>query len=152
MRRRRRQQRERLLEGTRHRDTETPRAQPRRRRQRRGDRPGPGGGGRGGGGPGGGGGGDGSRGGGGGGNNHHKLGRRPEDVTRSGLTPKLGKLWPRAPESPLLPSRGWFLRAHSRSFKLMPIESVIPPNHLILCRPLLLLPSIFLSQHQGLFQ
>ena len=27
--------------------------------------------------------------------------------------------------------------------KLMPIESVIPPNHLILCRPLLLLPSIF---------
>ena len=29
--------------------------------------------------------------------------------------------------------------------KLMPIESVIPPNHLILCRPLLLLPSIFPS-------
>ena len=27
--------------------------------------------------------------------------------------------------------------------KLMPIESVIPPNHLILCRPLLLLTSIF---------
>ena len=35
--------------------------------------------------------------------------------------------------------------------KLMPIESVIPSNHLILCRPLLLLPSK-LSQHQGLFQ
>ena len=30
-------------------------------------------------------------------------------------------------------------------FKLMSIESVIPPNHLILCRPLLLLPSIFPS-------
>ena len=27
--------------------------------------------------------------------------------------------------------------------KLMSIESVIPPNHLILCRPLLFLPSIF---------
>ena len=34
----------------------------------------------------------------------------------------------------------------SRSlFKLMPIESVMPSNHLILCRPLLLLPSIFPS-------
>ena len=30
-------------------------------------------------------------------------------------------------------------------FKLMPIESVMPSNHLILCRPLLLLPSIFPS-------
>ena len=35
---------------------------------------------------------------------------------------------------------------NSRSlFKLMSIESVIPPNHLILCHPLLLLPSIFPS-------
>ena len=33
---------------------------------------------------------------------------------------------------------------HSRSLlKLMSIESVMPSNHLILCRPLLLLPSIF---------
>ena len=31
------------------------------------------------------------------------------------------------------------------SFKLMPIESVMPPNHLILYRPLLLPPSIFPS-------
>ena len=30
-------------------------------------------------------------------------------------------------------------------FKPMSIESVMPPNHLILCRPLLLLPSIFSS-------
>ena len=30
-------------------------------------------------------------------------------------------------------------------FKLMSIESVMPPNHLILCCPLLLLPSIFPS-------
>ena len=34
---------------------------------------------------------------------------------------------------------------------LMSIESVMPSNHLILCCPLLLLPSN-LSQHQGLFQ
>ena len=35
---------------------------------------------------------------------------------------------------------------HSQSLvKLMSIESVVPSNHLILCRPLLLLPSIFLS-------
>ena len=34
----------------------------------------------------------------------------------------------------------------SRSLlKLMPIESVMPSNHLIFCRPLLLLPSIFPS-------
>ena len=34
----------------------------------------------------------------------------------------------------------------SRSLlKLMSIESVMPSNHLILCRPLLLLPSIFSS-------
>ena len=35
--------------------------------------------------------------------------------------------------------------------KLMSTESVMPSNHLILCCPLLLLPSIFPS-HQGLFQ
>ena len=35
---------------------------------------------------------------------------------------------------------------NSRSLsKLMSIESVMPANHLILCHPLLLLPSIFLS-------
>ena len=35
---------------------------------------------------------------------------------------------------------------NSRSLlKLMSVESVMPSNHLILCRPLLLLPSIFLS-------
>ena len=32
-----------------------------------------------------------------------------------------------------------------RLLKLMSIESVMPPNHFILCRPLLLLPSIFPS-------
>ena len=34
--------------------------------------------------------------------------------------------------------------------KLMSIESVMPSNHLILCHPLLLLPSIF--PHQGIFK
>ena len=35
---------------------------------------------------------------------------------------------------------------NSRSIlKLMSIESVMPPSHLILCHPLLLLPSIFPS-------
>ena len=35
---------------------------------------------------------------------------------------------------------------HSQSFlKLMSIKSMMPSNHLILCRPLLLLPSIFPS-------
>ena len=36
------------------------------------------------------------------------------------------------------------------SLKLKSIESVMPSSHLILCRPLLLLPNP--SQHQGLFQ
>ena len=41
---------------------------------------------------------------------------------------------------------------NSRSLlKLMPIESVMPSSHLILCRPRLLLPPNP-SQHQGLFQ
>src|SRR5574340_162613 len=35
--------------------------------------------------------------------------------------------------------------------KLMCIESVMPSNHLILCRPLLLLPLIFPSTRQGCF-
>ena len=35
--------------------------------------------------------------------------------------------------------------------KLMPIESVMPSSHPILCRPLLLLPPVP-PQHQGLFQ
>ena len=33
-------------------------------------------------------------------------------------------------------------------FKLMSIESVMPSNHLFLCRPLLLLPSIWKPQSQ----
>ena len=33
----------------------------------------------------------------------------------------------------------------SRLLNLLSIESVMPSNHLVLCRPLLLLPSVFLS-------
>ena len=45
--------------------------------------------------------------------------------------------WTTARQSSLSITSSWSLP------KLMSIESVIPPNHLILCRPLLLLPSIF---------
>ena len=42
--------------------------------------------------------------------------------------------------------QGYQSITNSRSLlKLMSIESVMPSNHLILCRPLLLLPSIFPS-------
>ena len=57
------------------------------------------------------------------------------------------------PQSCLTPATPWtaacqtslsITNSHSL-LKLMSIESVMPPNHLILCRPLLLLPSIFPS-------
>ena len=47
--------------------------------------------------------------------------------------------WTAAHQASLSITNSWNL------FKLMSIESVMPSNHLILCRPLLLLPSIFLS-------
>ena len=49
--------------------------------------------------------------------------------------------------TPWIAARQAFLSiANSRSsLKLMSIESVMPSNHLILCRPFLLLPSIFRS-------
>ena len=45
--------------------------------------------------------------------------------------------WTAALQSSLFITKSWSLP------KLMSIESVMPSNHLILCRPLLLLPSIF---------
>ena len=48
-------------------------------------------------------------------------------------------LWTAACQAPLSITNSWSLP------KLMPIESVMPSNHLILCCPLLLLPSIFPS-------
>ena len=47
--------------------------------------------------------------------------------------------WTAAHQASLSTTNSW------SSLKLMSIESVMPPNHLILCRPLLLLPSIFPS-------
>ena len=47
--------------------------------------------------------------------------------------------WTTALQASLSITNSWSL------LKLMPIESVMPSNHLILCRPLLLLPSIFPS-------
>ena len=49
-----------------------------------------------------------------------------------------GTLWTAAGQAPLSFTISWSL------FKLMPIESVMPSNHPILCRPLLL-PSVFSS-------
>ena len=47
--------------------------------------------------------------------------------------------WTPACQASLFITNSWSL------VKLMSIESVMPSNHLILCRPLLLLPSIFPS-------
>ena len=47
--------------------------------------------------------------------------------------------WTAACQASLSITNSWSL------LKLMPIESVMPSNHLILCRPLLLLPSVFPS-------
>ena len=47
--------------------------------------------------------------------------------------------WTAAQQASLSITNSWSL------FKLMSIESVMPSKHLILCRPLLLLPSIFPS-------
>ena len=47
--------------------------------------------------------------------------------------------WPAARQASLSITNSW------RLLKLMSIESVMPSNHLILCGPLLLLPSIFPS-------
>ena len=48
-------------------------------------------------------------------------------------------LWTSACQASLSITNSWSL------LKFMSIESVMPSNHLILCRPLLLLPSIFPS-------
>ena len=51
----------------------------------------------------------------------------------------LATLWTRAHQATLSNTNSWGLH------RLMSIESVMPPNHLILCHPLLLLSSIFPS-------
>ena len=56
-----------------------------------------------------------------------------------------GTWWTAARQASLSIVNSWSLS------KPMSFESVMPSNHLILCRPLLLLPSIF-SQYQGIFK
>ena len=51
----------------------------------------------------------------------------------------LGTPWTAAHQASLSITSSWSL------LKLMSIESVMPSNHLILCHPLLLLPSVFPS-------
>ena len=51
----------------------------------------------------------------------------------------LGTPWTAARQASLFITNSWSL------LKLMSIESVMPSNHLMLCRPLLLLPSVFPS-------
>ena len=58
-------------------------------------------------------------------------------VTQS--CPTLCDPWTAACQAPLSITNSWSL------FKLMSIESVMPSNHLILCHPLLLPPSVFPS-------
>ena len=53
--------------------------------------------------------------------------------------PTLVTPWTAARWASLFITNSWSL------FKLMSVESVMPSNHLIFCRPLLLPPSIFLS-------
>ena len=63
-------------------------------------------------------------------------GRYFSSVAQSCLT-----LQPPRPQHPGLPVHHQLLSL----LELMPTESVMPSNHLILCRPLLLLPSVFPS-------
>ena len=53
--------------------------------------------------------------------------------------------WTTARQASLSITNSWGL------LKCMSVKSVMPSNHLILCHPLLLPPSVF-SQHQGLLQ
>ena len=53
--------------------------------------------------------------------------------------PHIATLWAATRQASLSLTISWSL------LRLMSIESVMPSNHLILCRPLLLLPSIFPS-------
>ena len=55
------------------------------------------------------------------------------------LSQLFATLFTAAPKASLSITNSWSL------LKLMSIESVMPSNHLILCRPLLLLPSVFPS-------
>ena len=67
----------------------------------------------------------------------HKTRNQFSSVTQS--SPTFATPWTTARHASLSITNSWSL------LKLMSIESVMPSNHLILCRPLLLPPSIFPS-------
>ena len=69
------------------------------------------------------------------------------DIRDAGSIPELGRSLKQEMAIPLTAAHQAYLSI-TRSWcllKLMSIKSVMPSNHLILCHPLLLLPSIFLS-------
>ena len=65
--------------------------------------------------------------------------RSPPSVQLLSCVQLFATPWTAARQASLSITNSWSLP------KLMSIESVMPSNHLILCRPLLLSPSIFLS-------
>ena len=67
---------------------------------------------------------------------HWLLPRSPVQFSRSVVSNSLQPPWTAALQTSLPITSSWSL------FKLMSTESVMPSNHLILCRPLLFLPSI----------
>ena len=55
------------------------------------------------------------------------------------MSDSLATPWTAARQASLFITNSWNL------LRLMPIKSMIPPNHLIICRPVLLPPSVFPS-------
>ena len=73
-------------------------------------------------------------------NFHYKLPHQPFQLSSvSQLCPAFATSWTAARQASLFITSSWNL------LKLMSIESVMPSSHLILCHPLLLLPSVFPS-------
>ena len=76
---------------------------------------------------------------------YHSIKRSVQEVIHLSSVQSLGHVrlsvtpWTSAPQASLSITNSWSL------LKLMSIEMVMPSNHLILCRHLLLLPSIFPS-------
>ena len=76
---------------------------------------------------------------------HHSIKRSVQEVIHLSSVQSLGHvrlfatLWTSAPQASLSITNSWSL------LKLMSIEMVMPSNHLVLCRHLLPLPSIFPS-------
>ena len=68
-----------------------------------------------------------------------RIKQKSQDIVVQLLSSVIDSLWPMNCSTPGFP----VLHCLPHLLKLMSIESAMPSNHLILCRPLLLLPSIF---------